>query len=177
MNLRDRFKSGLTYKDFLKKTNDQYDLYEHHYKRTFISEINSELMDNLHRELNILVITEPHCPDSAVVVPVIYKWVKEQKNINLRILFREKNIDIMNMYLTNGAQAIPKVVLFDGDWQEVGSWGPRPKHIQDYFEQHRDRIKSGEIDKSDVHKKMRQLYAKDRGKSILSELITILATF
>jgi hypothetical protein len=170
---RERFATGLTYKDFLKNANDQYDLYEHHYKRTRIMETNTSIFSGLDKEINILIITEAHCPDSAVVVPVIYKWMEAQKNINLRILTRDRNLDVMNVYLTNGAQAIPKVIVFDKDFKTLGTWGPRPKHIQDYFEQYRAQIKSGKTDKSEVHKKMRQLYAKDRGQSIIAELAGI----
>lgn len=172
---KNRFYTGLTYKEFLKDANEQYDLYEHHYKRTQIDREDIDFLNRIAEPIHILIITEAACPDSAVALPVIYKWVENHPNIQLRILSRNDNMDVMNLYLTNGAQAIPKVVIFDKDFQEIGTWGPRPKFIQDYFNKYRDRIKSGEIAKTEVHKKMRAMYAKDRGRTTIAELKAILA--
>lgn len=174
MLTRDRFLTGQTYKDFLKEANEQLDLYQHHYYKTNFSNENKTSLDTIAGELNILVITEARCPDSAVVLPVLQKWTENSENISLRVLSRDKNLDVMDNYLTNGAQAIPKVVLFDENFAELGTWGPRPAHIQEYFEQYRPKIKSGEMAKVEVHKKMRQMYAKDRGKSIINEIKTII---
>lgn len=174
MVTQDRFATGQTYKDFLKDANEQLDLYQHHYNKTNISADDEHILYSLSNRLNILVITEARCPDSAVVLPVLQKWTENNENITLKVLTRDDNLDIMNSYLTNGAQAIPKMVIFDHKFNELGTWGPRPAHIQEYFERFRSQIKSGEIDKVEVHKKMRQMYAKDKGKSTIKEIKSLL---
>ena len=173
MVTRERFETGLTYKDFLKDANDEIDLYQHHYEKTQISDQDYALVNPMQKELSILIITETRCPDSAVVLPVVLKLMERQANINLRILIRDDNLDVMDRYLTNGARAIPKIIVYDEFFNELGRWGPRPSFIQAYFEEHRSAIKTGEIDKVDVHKKMRQMYAKDRGQTIVGEFLKI----
>ena len=37
----------------------------------------------------------------------------------------------MDQYLTNGAKSIPILILLDDDFNELGTWGPRPKPAQD----------------------------------------------
>jgi len=49
--------------------------------------------------------------------------------------------------------------------------GPRPKAAQNIFEKHRSLIEKGKIEKSEVIKKIRQFYAKDRGQSIVKEIL------
>ena len=162
MVTRERFETGLTYKDFLKEANDEIDLYQDHYQRALISDQDCALVNSVQKELYILIITETRCPDSAVVLPVVQKLVERQANINLRILIRDDNLDVMDCYLTNGARAIPKIIIYDKYFNELGTWGPRPSFIQSCFEEYRSAIKAGEIDKVAVHKKMRHMYAKDR---------------
>ena len=170
---KEKFLSGKTYEEFLKHATGDSDLYNHHYNRAQISEQDSDFIERV-SQTNILVISEAYCPDSVVVLPVLQKWVENHAHINLRILLRDENDDIMDHYLTNGARAIPKVVFFDNEFTELGKWGHRPKPIQEYFERFREKIKSGEIDKVDVHKKMRQMYSTDKGKTIIEEMKQIL---
>ncbi len=174
----ERFLSGKLYNDFLKNADEYAELYEHHYKRTLIAEQDSEFLNKL-QNLNILVLTEIKCPDSVTVLPVVQKWIQSSNNIKMRILERDENLDIMDNYLTNGGRAIPKLIFYDRTFHEVGSWGPRPAVIQAFYEKHRQHIKAGKIDKTEVHKKMRQMYAKERGRSIIMEISNLLerATF
>ena len=36
----------------------------------------------------------------------------------------------MEAYLTNGGRSIPKLICVDENFDEVFTWGPRPKRIQ-----------------------------------------------
>ncbi|NIA30961.1 MAG: hypothetical protein GWP06_13740, partial [Actinobacteria bacterium] len=125
-------------------------------------------------KLNILVLTEIKCPDSVTVLPVVQKWSENFDGIKIRILERDENLDIMDQYLTNGGRAIPKLIFLDQAFNEIGHWGPRPADIQAFYEKHRQQIKAGEMDKTEVHKKMRQMYAKERGRSIIKEISILL---
>ncbi|NOY59452.1 MAG: thioredoxin family protein [Calditrichaeota bacterium] len=169
----ERFLSGKSYHNFLQDADEYAELYEHHYKRTLITERDSQLLKKLGK-LNILVLTEIKCPDSVTVLPVLQKWSESHDGIKMRILERDENLEIMDNYLTNGGRAIPKLIFYNRTFQEIGNWGPRPAEIQAFYEKQREQIKAGKTDKMDIHKKMRQMYAKERGRSIIREISALL---
>ena len=100
-----------------------------------------ERLAKLKKEHILLVISEGWCGDAAQIVPVINKMANETDKLELEIVLRDDNDELMNEYLTNGARSIPKLVLVEKDTHIArGSWGPRPhdaaKLIRDYKEQH-----------------------------------------
>lgn len=73
-----------------------------------------------------MVLTEPWCGDSAYLLPVIADAADLSDQVVLRILLRDKNLDVMDQYLTDGSRSIPKLVAFAEDGEELFTWGPRP---------------------------------------------------
>ena len=75
-----------------------------------------------------LVISEAWCADGAQIVPVLAKIAQSNPLIDLKIVLRDENPDLMNQYLTNGGKAIPILIIADAQSLEVlHVWGPRPK--------------------------------------------------
>lgn len=174
MDLKDRYKAGMTADDFLGTFNsDQKQLHATHAKRADVERFRNELIGKL-PPLRILIITEPWCGDSAAIVPVLLKLMEGMEEVKIRFLPRDRNLDLMDRYLTRGARAIPKIIIMDGDYRELAVWGPRPRAAQEIFENHRSRIESGEIEKIEVIKKIRAFYSKDRGRAIAAELTALL---
>jgi thioredoxin-like negative regulator of GroEL len=78
-----------------------------------------------------VVITEAWCGDSAQILPVLAKIAeKSEGKIELTIILRDENLHIIDQYLTNGARAIPKLVIFDQTDKLLFVWGPRPQVAQ-----------------------------------------------
>ncbi len=117
-----------------------------------------------------MVLTEAWCGDSAQSLPMISKMAKENPRIELRILLRDENPDIMNQYLTNGKQGIPKLVVFDKTGNELFTWGPRPREAAELFA----RLQHEGWEKGDIYQELHKWYARDKGKSIEHEFIEIL---
>jgi hypothetical protein len=44
----------------------------------------------------------------------------------LRVFFRDQNLDLTDCFLNNGYRSIPVLALFDKDWNEVARWIERP---------------------------------------------------
>lgn len=168
-----RFEKGLSYKEFLYRMNGRDSLYTHHYKRAAITKTDKAFWDHFDC-INILVLTESWCGDSIAVLPVVQKWSENRSTVDLRILRRDENLDIMDQYLTRGGRAIPKFIFMDKAFREIANWGPRPQPAQNIFELHRPKLLTGEIDKATVHQKIRRFYAKDRGCTIIAELKELL---
>ena len=78
-----------------------------------------------------LVITEGWCGDAAQNIPALHFMEKENSNIELRLILRDENLELMDRYLTNGGRAIPKLICLEKEsMQEVFIWGPRPEETQ-----------------------------------------------
>jgi hypothetical protein len=114
-----------------------------------------------------LIITEGWCGDAAQNIPIIEKIAAENEGIVTRYVLRDENLDLMDRFLTNGARSIPKLIALNADTLEVlGTWGPRPKHAQDYFYAMRDQG----VEHGAIMERLQRWYNEDHGRLIQDEL-------
>ncbi|MGD1007049.1 MAG: thioredoxin family protein [Ignavibacteriaceae bacterium] len=140
-------------------------------ERTYvISEELKSLIENIKDKQLWMVITEGWCGDSAQILPYIVKMAELNPNVDLRILLRDSNPDIIDLYLTNGTRSIPKFVVFDLEGNELFAWGPRPKALQTLI----NGWKSEGIVKPELYEKIHLWYGRNKGKEIEAEFIQIL---
>lgn len=121
-----------------------------------------------------IVITEAWCGDSAQIIPVIAEIAKlNPEKIKLYIVLRDENPELMSKYLTEGARAIPKLIVLDDTLgKEVFTCGPRPKPAQEILKE----LRRNPAGKSweDFEKDLHSWYAKDKTNAIQSEFSEIL---
>ena len=134
-----------------------------------VSEEASQAMESIKTPQTWLIITEDWCGDSAQNIPFLFMMSLLNPNINIKIIYRDENLDIIDKYLTNGGRAIPKVIGLDTDGNELFQWGPRPevakKLVKDWKE-------SG-LKKEEFNKKLHLWYGRDRGKTFEKEFIEL----
>jgi len=140
-------------------------------KTIHLSEETTKSIQNLTKSITFLVISEGWCGDTAQIVPILNKIATFSSKIDLKIVFRDENEDLMQQFLTNGSRSIPKVIILDHNNKVINSWGPRPsiatKMVLDYKEKH------GTVDA--VFKKDLQIwYNKDKGNSTQNDIIKLL---
>ncbi|MCX6167755.1 MAG: thioredoxin family protein [Ignavibacteriales bacterium] len=117
-----------------------------------------------------MVISESWCGDSAQNLPYIAKIAESNPLINLRIILRDSNLDIMDLYLSdNMSRSIPKLVVFDEDGNELFQWGARPKEAQKLV----TRLKNEGMEKEKFLEELHLWYGRDRGRTLESELKTL----
>src|SRR5699024_6945956 len=64
-------------------------------------------------QLRVIVLTEDWCGDAMVNVPVLLK-IAEKAKMEVRMLLRDQNLELMDQYLTNGtARSIPIFIFID----------------------------------------------------------------
>ncbi len=131
-----------------------------------------ELIFSINEHQTWLVITEPWCGDSAHTLPNIFMMSELNNNIDLKIIYRDKNLDIIDQYLTNGNRAIPKLIVFDKNEEELFEWGPRPAEARDLIAQ----WKSEGDTQEQFNEKLHLWYGRNRGKELEKELIDLLKT-
>ena len=129
-------------------------------------------LENLDHGYIWLVISEGWCGDAAQILPIINKMaLASNKKIDLRIVLRDENEELMNQYLTNGGKAIPKVIVI---CKEAGivraDWGPRPKAASELMANYKKEF--GVIDEK-IKTDLQLWYLADKGISVQEELMQI----
>jgi hypothetical protein len=118
---------------------------------------------------HLLVLSEDWCGDSVNIVPVVAKLAESVSNMDMRILARDQNLDIMDTHLTGKSRSIPIVILLNNKFQDCGWWGPRPSPLQKWV------LEQGLLlPKADRYKEIRKYYARDRGLTTMHELVAML---
>lgn len=123
-----------------------------------------------------LVISEGWCGDAAQLLPIFDKMATASEGaIDLKIVLRDENEEFMNLFLTNKARAIPKLVLIN---RETGSalahWGPRPKGATDLIVNYKK--EHGLLDET-AKSDLQLWYLHDKGQSTQSEIIDMMIDF
>jgi hypothetical protein len=114
----------------------------------------------------LLVIAEDWCGDASNTVPIVAKFAESVPGLELRIILRDTNPEVMDQYLTNGARSIPIVIVLDEEFQELGHWGPRPSELQAWVMANR-----GTTPKAELYPQVRKWYARDSGETTLREVL------
>jgi hypothetical protein len=117
-----------------------------------------------------LVITEGWCGDAAQNLPVLNKIATASDYIDLKVVLRDENLALMDLFLTNGGRSIPKLIALDKDNNVMDSWGPRPtvatKMVADYKE------KNGVLD-LEFKQDLQVWYNKNKGQSVQEDFVSL----
>jgi thiol-disulfide isomerase/thioredoxin len=130
--------------------------------------VSSELVERLRRvrgSWRFLVLSEDWCGDCVSTIPVVAR-LAEQAGVDLKVLGRDANADLMDAHLTNGTRSVPVVMILDADFRERGWWGPRPAAVQRWY-----RNEAHMLPKEDRSRRKRAWYARDRGRTTVEEVV------
>jgi hypothetical protein len=168
MITRERYEGGATMDEFVAAAKENQDLWRSVYGRASVPE---ELLERA-RQLparHLLVLAEDWCGDAVNTVPVLARLAEEVPGLDLRILGRDANPDLMDPHLSAGARAIPVVMVLDEEFRELGWWGSRPEPLQHWV-----RTEGQALDKAARYREVRRWYARDRGRTTLEEVIGLM---
>jgi hypothetical protein len=157
---------GATFREFLEGVGSQHPWREFYDRARVPEELVRRALD-LSGKWHLLVLAEDWCGDGANSLPYLAKLAEAAPNLELRILSREGNPDLMDRHLTGETRGIPVVMILDEDFREVGWWGPRPTPLQELFIRE---IKA--LPKPERYPRLRAWYAKDRGRTTLEEIFS-----
>ena len=142
-------------------------------KTVKVSETVKEQVSNLKINQTWLVLTESWCGDAAHLMPVMNKVAELNDNIDFKVVLRDENEALMNQFLTNGGQAIPKLILIDNNTNEVvNTFGPRPteatKLVNDYKAEHGTLTPEFKED-------LQGWYNKNKGQNAIDDLVGLMS--
>ncbi|MDQ0067782.1 thioredoxin family protein [Chryseobacterium lathyri] len=118
----------------------------------------------------ILIISEAWCGDASATVPALVTFFKGHNDV--RIFLRDSDKSLINQYLTNGTESIPKVLILDKDFNVKNSWGPRPKYGYELLMKHKADPEA--YPKDNFYNDLQLYYAKNRGKDAVQEILELL---
>ncbi|MBP6181353.1 thioredoxin family protein [Flavobacterium sp.] len=138
-----------------------------------ISDENSLKLKKLNGEYIWLVISEGWCGDAAQILPILNKMTIISKDkIEMKIVLRDENEELMKLFLTNKKRAIPKLIIIDRETGSVlDSWGPRPKGATNLINDYKKKF--GVIDEK-AKIELQLWYLKDKGLSTQEEIIALM---
>jgi len=118
-----------------------------------------------------LVLTETWCGDAAQSLPYFNKIVESSEKLELKILLRDENLELMDAFLTNGSRALPKLIILDKNLHLIHHWGPRSneatKVVDAYIQEH------GKVD-DQLKADLQLWYNNNKGEAILDEIQELL---
>ncbi len=117
-----------------------------------------------------IVLTEHWCGDAAQILPVLAKIAeKSEGKIELKLLYRDENLELMDKFLTNGGRAIPKLIQLNEELEIENHWGPRPKTAQEMVLL----LKSNPETSSRYSEHLHKWYAQNKQVDIQNEVATL----
>ena len=167
--LRDRYAAAASFEELLTFVEKNVELWTAVWRHARVDEEYVRRVAALPGEWHLLVLSEDWCGDAVNTVPVVAKLAALSPNLELRVLARDENLDLMDAHLTGTSRSIPVVILLDAEYRERAWWGPRPTALQDSV--------SGEwqvLEKSSRYREARAGYARDRGRTTLEEVVSML---
>ncbi|MHB1312145.1 MAG: thioredoxin family protein [Gemmatimonadaceae bacterium] len=165
--LHDYFAGGSTFAGMASASAEFGPLFTAQRERALVPDDLVARAEALPGDWHLLVISEDWCIDSQSTTPVLAAFADRAANLDLRIVGRDANLELMDAHLTNGkSRSIPVVILLDADYQERAWWGPRPSPVQ--------RLATTDwkdMEKPARNREIRRWYAMDKGRTILEEIV------
>jgi hypothetical protein len=142
-------------------------------KTITISNENLSVLKDLKKDYLWIVISEGWCGDAAQLLPIFDKMATESsKNIEMKIVLRDENEALMNLFLTNKSKSIPKLIIIDkANGLFLDHWGPRPKAASDLIKEYKEKV--GVVDEN-AKTELQLWYLHDKGTSTQNEIIAIM---
>jgi thioredoxin-like negative regulator of GroEL len=141
-------------------------------EKTFVlSDKLTQEVNNLKNKNYWLVLTEHWCGDASQIIPALHKIeAASQGKIEMKLVYRDQNLKLIDQYLTNNGRSIPKLIQMDSNYNVTGVWGPRPAFAQKLVNE----LKSNPVTADNYANELHLWYAKDKQKSLeieISELV------
>jgi hypothetical protein len=166
ITMRERYLGAPEFETMLAAATKNADLWAAVWRRAVVPETLVRRVAALGSAWHLLVLSEDWCGDAVNSVPVIARLAELAPNMDLRVLARDENLDLMDTHLTGTSRSIPVVIVLDAEFNERGWWGPRPAALQRWV------LGPGQaMEKEARYHDIRMWYARDHGLTTLEEVV------
>lgn len=144
----------------------------HRVEKTYVpsAEIITQL-NNLKHKTYWLILSEHWCGDASQTLPALNTLAAlSNGKIEMKLVYRDLNEDLMNAYLTNGTRSLPKLIQLDQHFNVTGFWGPRPTVAQKLVKE----LKSDPATAATYANELHKWYAHNKQQDLEKELSQLL---
>ncbi|OMP68028.1 thioredoxin family protein [Domibacillus epiphyticus] len=141
MELHEWYEKGLTPEQYIEQMSKHKESFLHVLKTFHLSGDEAALVNKLREaKWRVVVITEDWCGDAMLNVPILFALAKAA-DMDVRLLLRDENLELMDQYLTNGtSRAIPIFIFINEEGEEQAVWGPRAPAVQEMVTNYRSSL-------------------------------------
>lgn len=162
---RARWDAAPRFPEYLALVVKNAELWQGVYRMAVVSPDAIERLRQLPGEWRLLALSEDWCSDCVSCLPVIAR-LAERSGIDLAVLGRDANPDIMDAHLSSGARSIPTVAILDPEGRRRAWWGPRPSPLHRWM-----RNEGLFLPTTEQGRRKRAWYARDRGRTVVKEIV------
>lgn len=131
----ERYQQGISWKEWMEQIDRNQDKFTENYESATLNADDvaalKALMAKPHGPAKVLALGEAWCPDVFRGLPVMARLC-EETGLELKIFFRDQNLDIMNEFLYKGEfQSIPTFVFYTKAHEYLGHWMEKAKKARD----------------------------------------------
>ncbi len=138
---RARWDKGITYDAFKAAMTRNQERFAENEGRVALDPDAVRTFKSLPKPLRVLALAEDWCGDVVANLPILGRLAKEVPTLDVRIFYRDQNLDLMERWLNQGKyQSIPVFVFFDENFRELGHWIERPASVTERRAQERKKI-------------------------------------
>jgi hypothetical protein len=156
---RERFARGFSYDEYLNSIGDSRVRFMPHISAFRLSPADAKFFKDTaigFGGLKVLAIGEDWCPDVHRGLPVMAA-IAEASGMELRFFPRDKNLDIMDLFLKEGKfRSIPVFAFFDGNFKYLCHWTERPAAATRFQDEIRAELAGQKLGDEDLRKTMRE---------------------
>jgi len=122
----EEWENAIDYTKFLQGARENVEIMKARYKDLQITEQDLEHLRSLQNELQILVIGNDRCSDTAGNLPVLAKMADISSKLQLRILDSDAHARYHQQFKVNGKRKTPVVLFLSPKHEELCRWVERP---------------------------------------------------
>ncbi|MFA6654631.1 MAG: thioredoxin family protein [Bacillota bacterium] len=144
---KEQIERALSFSEYLDKAEMNAPTMKANYQEIEISPEDHEYFSRLSSKLErgaikIVALSEPWCGDCVENLPIVAKLASLYPCFELLVFSRDDNLDIMDLYLTDGKRVIPVLVFFDETGKEIGRFIERPEGATKFLESEAEKYRS-----------------------------------
>lgn len=153
-----RYSQGLTYEGYLGQTSNR-EKYQESESSFALSSADARFFKDINSRLGgikALAIVEDWCTDAQRGLPVVAK-IAGASGMELRVFYRDKNPDIMNLYLNQGKfQSIPVFAFFSKNLRPLCHWIERPAAASRFMQEMATELSSRKLSDEEIREERRK---------------------
>ncbi|MFW6078470.1 MAG: thioredoxin family protein [Gemmatimonadota bacterium] len=168
---REQFRDALGWDDWLEIVDIRREEWRARFDDARLGDVRADYQ-HIPAPRHVLCMVRASNTDCVGTVPYIARACEQAgagPGVELRIAPVGRGPDLLDQFASAHGATPPVCVVFDGDWLQVGHWGPRPRAAQAWLDARYAAAPSAERERA-----LDRWYVRDAGRSTLREFLAAL---